>query len=170
MCQTSLGGSIDPHVFTDTDGSRWLTWKSDENALGNPARLWIAALSADATTVTGTPKAILSQTASWESPTIEQPALVRSGSTYYLFYSGGWWESAGYGVGYATASSPTGPFTKRTTTAPWLATAAGASGPGALDTFVGPDGGLWAAYHAWPGVVGYAAGGLRTMRVAKLQL
>jgi len=170
VCQLSLGGSIDPNVFTDADGSRWLTWKSDENALGHLAHLWVARLSSDARTLTGAPRSILGQDASWEAPTIEQPALVRNGSTYVLFYSGGWWESSGYGVGYATGPSPTGPFTKKTTSRAWLATTGGAAGPGALDPFVGPNGQLWATYHAWPGVVGYAAGGSRTMRVAKLQL
>jgi beta-xylosidase len=167
VCQLALGGSIDPNVFTDTDGTHWLYWKSDENAIGNHAHLWVAQLSGDARTVTGSRTSVLAQDATWEAPTMEQPAVVRNGATYYLFYSAGWWESDGYGVGYATGPSPTGPFTKRTSAAPWLATSAGASGPGALDVFAGP-GGLWASFHAWPGVVGYSAGGIRTMRLARL--
>jgi beta-xylosidase len=171
VCQRSLGGSIDPDVFTDIDGSRWLLWKSDENALGRPSRLWIAPLSTDARTVTvASASVILGQSAAWESPTIEQPSIVRRGFTYFLFYSGGWWESSGYGVGYATSTSLTGPYTKQTTSGPWLGTSSGESGPGALDTFEGPGGELWATYHAWPGAVGYGAGGVRTMRVARLQL
>jgi putative cell wall-binding protein len=170
LCQRSLGGSIDPDVFTDVDGSNWLLWKSDENALGKSSRLWIAPLSADARTVTGSASVILGQSAAWESPTIEQPSIVRRGFTYFLFYSGGWWESSGYGVGYATSTSLRGPYTKQTTSEPWLGTSPGASGPGALDTFAGPGGELWATYHAWPGAVGYGAGGVRTMRVARLEL
>jgi putative cell wall-binding protein len=170
VCQRSLGGSIDPDVFTDIDGSQWLLWKSDENVLGRPSRLWIAPLSQDARTVTGDASVLLAQSAVWESPTIEQPSIVRRGFTYVLFYSGGWWESPGYGIGYATSTSLTGPYTKQTTGGPWVATSDGASGPGALDAFEGPGGELWATYHAWPGVVGYEAGGLRTMRVARLRL
>jgi hypothetical protein len=37
-------------------------------------------------------------------------------------------------------------------------------GPGALDVFEGPDGALWAAFHAWGSTVGYADGGSRTTR------
>jgi hypothetical protein len=170
LCQRSLGGSIDPDVFTDADGSRWLLWKSDENAVGKSSRLWIAPLSQDARTITGSGSVLLVQSAAWESPTIEQPSIVRRGFTYFLFYSGGWWESSGYGMGYATATSLSGPYTKQTTSGAWFGTSAGTAGPGALDTFIGPGGELWATYHAWPGAVGYGAGGHRSMRVAELQL
>jgi putative cell wall-binding protein len=169
LCQRSLGGSIDPDVFVDADGSKWLLWKSDENEMGQPSRLWIAQLSDDATSIVGSPTVVLSQTVSWENPTIEQPSIVRQGFTYYLFYSGGWWESSGYGMGYATATSLLGPYTKQTTRGPWVGTTTGAAGPGGLATFRGPDGALWAAYHAWTGSVGYASGGTRTMRVAPLR-
>lgn len=164
VCQLTLGGSIDPHVFTDTDGSRWLYWKSDENALGKPTHLWAQRLSANARSLSGSPTRVLSQTATWEAPAIEQPSVTRVGDDYYLFYSGGWWESMGYGVGIAVGRSPTGPFTKLTGTKPWLASAAGMKGPGALDVFEGPDGALWAAFHAWGNTVGYANGGSRTTR------
>ena len=164
VCQLTLGGSIDPHVFTDTDGSRWLYWKSDENALGKPTHLWVQRLSSDATTLTGSPVRILSESSAWEAPTIEQPCVTRVGNNYYLFYSGGWWESADYGVGVAVGSSPTGPFTKLTTSNAWLQSAPGMQGPGALDVFEGPGGARWAVFHAWGDTVGYAEGGSRTSR------
>lgn len=171
ICQRDLGGSIDPHVFTDDDGSRWLSWKSDENAVGDPSRLWVVALSADARTTVGEATVALTQGAAWETFTIEQPALVRHGDLYYLFYSGGYWESATYAVGYATGPSPRGPFTRRSAEGPWLRTTAGAGGPGALDTFTGPDGRLWASFHAWAGGIGYVhAGAVRSLRLARLDL
>ncbi|MCU1376041.1 MAG: beta-xylosidase, partial [Actinomycetia bacterium] len=170
VCQVALGGSIDPHVFTDQDGSRWLSWKSDENSVGVRSQLWTAPLSIDARTLTGAPVAVLAQDAAWETFTIEQPALYRKGDVYYLFYSGGYWESDTYAIGYATGSSPRGPFTKQTVAGPWLATAAGAAGPGALDVFSGPGSETWVTYHAWTGGVGYVNGAKRTLRVAKLDL
>ncbi len=36
ICQSDLGGSIDPRVFTDSDGTNWMLWKSDQNAHGEP--------------------------------------------------------------------------------------------------------------------------------------
>jgi beta-xylosidase len=171
VCQADLGGSIDPQVFTDADGSRWLSWKSDENAVGAPSRLWVLPLSADGRTPTGTAAVTLTQGAPWETFTIEQPALVRRGDVYYLFYSGGYWESSTYAIGYATGPSPRGPFTKQTTRGPWLATRPGTGGPGALDTFTGPDGRVWASIHAWAGPIGYVNGGaMRTLRVGPLDL
>jgi putative cell wall-binding protein len=169
VCQLSLGGSIDPQVFTDRDGTRWLYWKSDENALGRPSHIWAATLSADARSVTGSATPVLAQTASWEKPTIEQPSVVRIGEQYYLFYSGGWWDSPEYGVGIAVGLSPAGPFTKLTDTGAWLASSPGAQGPGGLDVFEGPDGGPWVAYHAWGTIVGWVHGGSRTTHLAVLK-
>ena len=40
VCQFDRGGSIDPVVFTDSQGSSYLLWKSDDNALGQPTALW----------------------------------------------------------------------------------------------------------------------------------
>lgn len=173
ICQTTLGGSIDADVFTDTDGARYLYWKTDENALETPApsHIWAQRLAPDATTLLGTPTVVLAQNADWEQPTMEGPSVVRHDDVYYLFFSAGWWESADYGTGYATASSPVGPFTKQTIAAPWLATRAGASGPGGLDVFAGADGQPWAAYHAWPDAIGYTddGGGRRALYLAPLQ-
>jgi putative cell wall-binding protein len=172
ICQTTLGGSIDADVFTDTDGARYLYWKTDENALETPApsHIWAQRLAPDATTLRGTPTVVLAQNADWEQPTMEGPSVVRHDDTYYLFFSAGWWESADYGTGYATASSPLGPFTKQTVAAPWLATRTGASGPGGLDVFAGPDGQPWAAYHAWPDAIGYTddGGGRRALYLTQL--
>ena len=170
VCQLELGGSIDPFVFTDDDGSQFLYWKSDENALGDPSRIWVAPLSEDATALTAPEVPVLAQSQDWENPTMEQPAAVRDGSTYYLFYSGGHWESSGYAVGYATGASPVGPFTKRSTSRGWFRTRTGTQGPGALDVLPGPDGELWASLHAWGGVVGYQEGGARTLRLGRLTL
>lgn len=37
---------------------------------------------------------------------------MKKGNSYYLIYSANHYESQDYAVGYATASSPTGPWTK----------------------------------------------------------
>lgn len=38
--------------------------------------------------------------------------ILKKGNTYYLIYSANHYESKDYAVGYATASSPKGPWTK----------------------------------------------------------
>jgi beta-xylosidase len=71
--------------------------------------------------------------------------LKRSG-IYYLMYSGNAAFSADYGIGYATASTPVGPFKKHAGN-PIAARGAGVSGPGHHAVATAPDGGLWLVYH-----------------------
>ena len=47
-----------------------------------------------------------------DSPRGHDPCLIREGDTYILMYSGQFWGSSNYAVGYATAPSPTGPWDK----------------------------------------------------------
>ena len=80
-------------------------------------------------------------------PTVEGPFMELHNGTYYLFYSGGNFQGA-YGMGYATATSPTGPFTKSATN-PILTDTSTVLSPGGGDELVtGPHGGLWMLYAA----------------------
>jgi Glycosyl hydrolases family 43 len=82
VCQTHLGGSIDPHPFIDTDGAAYLLWKADGNAIGQPSTLYAQRLTPDGLALTGQPVALLSSDAAWEQPLIENPALVATGRVY----------------------------------------------------------------------------------------
>ena len=46
MCQTALGGSIDPTPFVDANGTPYLVWKS-QGGSGQPPTLWSQQLTAD---------------------------------------------------------------------------------------------------------------------------
>lgn len=46
--QADMGGSIDPSVFTDTDGKQWLLFKNDGNAVGQPTYIYLCPLTPDA--------------------------------------------------------------------------------------------------------------------------
>jgi len=50
------------------------------------------------------------QESAWDDTYVISPSAVKDGNTYYLFYEGN--NGAGSQIGYATASSPLGPFTK----------------------------------------------------------
>jgi beta-xylosidase len=92
---------------------------------------------------------------------VEGPALARHRGTYYLFYSHGRYRRA-YGMAYATAAAPTGPFTPRGTI---MAQTRHVFSPGGADVPVtGPHGGTWLVYHGRSG--GYDAP--RTLRVDRL--
>lgn len=168
--QLERGGSIDPSPFVDDDGTAFLLWKSDDNALDRPSSLFAQRLSADGLSLVGEATELLIHDRSWERPLIEAPSLVKADGTYFLFYSANWWESPDYTIGYATASSVLGPYRKRTRARAWFASGATAAGPGGQEFFTDPDGRWWMAYHAWtPGTVGYAVGGARSLRIAPVQ-
>lgn len=165
--QARRGGSIDPSPFVDADGTAYLLWKSDDNALHKPPSLWGQQLTADGLDLAGEPVQLLRQDRAWEEPLIEAPALVRDGDTYYLFYSANWWESERYCIGYATAASPLGPYRKATKHGPWMESGPHALGPGGQEFFPDAGGALRMAFHAWtPEAVGYRNGGRRALSIA----
>ncbi len=170
VCQKDEGGSIDPSPFVDDDGTAYLFWKSDDNALDRPASLWAAPLRSDGLGLAGRPAELLRHDAAWEEPLVEAPALARpTANLYVLFYSGGWWESDSYAIGYATGSGPLGPFRKETDTAPWLASVEGMAGPGGAEVFTDADDTWRLAFHAWtPPKIGYDHGGARSLWIEPL--
>jgi hypothetical protein len=105
---------------------------------------------------------LFTMTQPWELDVVEAPWMLRHGGTYYLLYSGGRFSDASYAMGYAIASSPTGPFTKALTN-PFLAGKEDVVGPGGGSVVVGPHGGDWLIYHGRA-----VAGGARTLRVDPL--
>jgi len=168
--QAERGGSIDPSPFVDTDGTAYLLWKSDDNAAGYTPSLWGAPLEADGHSLAGEPVELLRAGAAWEKPLVEAPSLVRVGDLYVLFYSGGWWESDNYAIGYATGAGPLGPFERATDTGPWLASGPGMAGPGGAEVFTDAAGDWRIAFHAWtPPQVGYEDGGVRSLWVERLR-
>jgi beta-xylosidase len=161
-----LGGSIDPSPFVDVDGTAYLVWKADSNAIGRPTSLWLQALAADGLSLTGPPMRLLGQDAAWESPLIEAPSLVRAAGAYHLFYSANWWNTDRYAIGYATAANVRGPYTKVTTGGGWFTSDGAVAGPGGQEWFTDAAGALRMAYHGWsPGQVGYPQGA-RSLRLA----
>jgi beta-xylosidase len=163
--QLNLGGSIDPSPFVDTDGTAYLLWKADSNAIHQPSNLWIQALAADGRTLVGEATRLLGYDAAWENPLIEAPSLVAEAGTYYLFYSANWWNTARYAVGYATATHVLGPYRKVTTGGPWFAADAQVAGPGGQEWFLDRAGQRHMAYHGWPPGQVNIPGGARSLRI-----
>ena len=172
LFQAERGGSIDPSPFVDADGTAYLLWKSDDNALDRAASLWGAPLEADGLSLAGPPVELLRHDQAWEEPLVEAPSLARvRDGTYVLFYSANWWESDRYGVGFATGPAPLGPFRKETVDGPWFASQPGdpLAGPGGAEVFADAGGGWHLAFHAWtPPKVGYENGGVRSLWIEPL--
>jgi beta-xylosidase len=154
-----MSGNIDPAPFVDSDGKAYLYMSSDYDCTsgtcqGKPTISEIG-LSSDLLHATAARKALFAGDADWEQSgygwkTVEGPAMVKHDGLYYLLYSGGSWFGS-YGVGYATSSSPAGPFVKYAGNPILGSTAAvhSAGGPGPVVT--GPHGGLWLVYHGRDG-------------------
>ncbi len=167
ICQTSLGGSIDPQPFVDGSGALYLYWKSNAGQSSLPSFIWAAPLAPDGMSLASSPRAVLTQDQAWES-TVEGPDMVEASGSYVLFYAGGDWDSAGYGVGYADCAGPLGPCSKPAG-APILHSDAARLGPGGASLFQDPAGNWWIAYAAWDGPASdysYSSGEFRSLWIA----
>jgi Glycosyl hydrolases family 43 len=150
--------NIDPAPFVDGDGHAYLYLSTSRrcdvpspNVECPPHRaISVIPLSADLLTASGPRQSLFdADSAGWEvapfGPVVENPWPVKNGSTYVLLYSGGAYTRE-YGMGYATSSSPTGPFVKSAGN-PVLAQSAGVLSPGGGMLATGPKGGPWLVYH-----------------------
>jgi GH43 family beta-xylosidase len=146
ICQLSMGGSIDPRVFTDSTGTSWMLWKSDQNANGasTPTTLWSQQLSTNGQTLVGTPTVLLRPDEAWQGTIVEAPDMVESGGVYWLTYSANWFVQADYAIGVARCLGPAGPCADFSSQ-PFIATNAQGSGPGE-PSFFDAFGGVWMLY------------------------
>jgi arabinan endo-1,5-alpha-L-arabinosidase len=150
VCPDEEGGAIDASTFLDEDGTLYLLWKNDGNCCGKDTWLYIAPLSEDGLTLAGEQTRLLKQDQPWEGNLVEAPTLVERDGTYVLMYSANDYGSDKYAIGYATADSPTGPFTKAEE--PLLTTDKSEGqfvGPGGQDVVTAPDGSDRLVFHSW---------------------
>ncbi len=152
VCEQDQGGTIDAHPFTAADGTRYLYYKNDGNAVGVDTFISVAPLDATGRKLAGKPRRLFKQDLPWEGDLVEAPFVWEEGGRFHLFYSANSYASEAYAVGHAVADDPLGPFTK--TDDPVLVTNDVAVGPGHCALFA-VNGRVWMAYHAWtPGEVG----------------
>jgi beta-xylosidase len=149
VCPAEQGGAIDASTFQDADGTRYLLWKNDGNCCGLDTWIQIAPLAADGLSLTAPPTKLVRQDQEWEGDLVEAPTLVLRDGVHTLLYSANDYGGPGYAIGYATAPSVLGPYTKAedplltTRDAPELV------GPGGQDVVVGPDGEDRLVFHSW---------------------
>jgi hypothetical protein len=169
VCQPLLGGSIDPDAFTDTHGNLFLAWKSNDSLSSPAAVLWVSRLvpTLAGVALTGTASPVLHADQPWES-TMENPFMLVEGDHYDLLFSGGDYDDASYGTGYAICNGPMGPC-REPREGPILASDAAVAGPGGASVVTDPEGNDWLAYAAFtPPSVGYENDGVRSLRIDAL--
>lgn len=138
---------IDAEVFIDADGRGYLYYSKDISE--NPvSEVFVVSLSDDLLTVTGEPLPCIRPSQPWEGGRWnEAPFVFRHGDAYVMTYSARCFSDPLYGVGYATAPSPLGPWQKASNN-PILRRTDEVSGPGHNCITTSPDGReLMIVYH-----------------------
>jgi hypothetical protein len=146
ICQADQGGSIDPRVFTNADGTTWMLWKSDQNIGGaaTPTKMWSQRLSGNGLALVGQPFDIQQPDQAWQGTIVEAPDMVEVNSTYWDFYSGNWFNQPAYAIGAARCDGPEGPCSDISTW-PLLASNDQGQGPGEASVFADSSG-AWMLY------------------------
>jgi beta-xylosidase len=148
VCQPNA--SIDPSVVRNVHGQRLLVWK--ENGGTKPSSIWVQPLATDGLTLTGSARKILvGSSRNWEHGLVEGARIMRRGSWYYLFYSGG--RCCGpphctYALGVARAHSIYGPW-RRYRRNPILKTTKQWVCPGHGAVLQTPSGHWWLLYNGY---------------------
>lgn len=143
-CGELARGAIDAHLFQDDDGALYLYYVEIVDGF----KIFGQAMS-DPLTPKGERQLLLRPTEDWEKisgEVTEGPFMLKRKGVYYLMYSGTGADSPDYGIGYATAKSPLGPFLKSSGN-PIAHRGGNVLGPGHHCVIEGPDGGLWMVYH-----------------------
>lgn len=161
--------AIDPTPFQDSDG-QWYLYYARDFLDGTPERRTGTGVVVDRLTsmtrLAGQPAEVVRARHDWQRfesdriiygnrydwHTIEGPCVRKRLGRYWCLYSAGRWENETYGVDWAVAESPLGPW--RDQSAPQgarlLHTVPGRLiGPGHNSVAEGPDGRDYIVYHAW---------------------
>lgn len=139
-----VSDAIDAHLFQDDDGKLYLYYVD----LFGGFKIKVQPM-ADPLTPQGEARVVIRPTEPWEKisgEVTEGPFMLKRRGVYYLMYSGTGADSPNYGIGYATANSPLGPFTKHPGN-PIARRGGKVLGPGHHCVIEGPDGKLWMLYH-----------------------
>jgi beta-xylosidase len=163
ICATGTGGTIDPNPLVDSDGSVSLQYV-DNNGIHAQR------LTPNGRSLAGGEQTLLRADGgyAWEAQWIEGPSMISTPATgLLLFYSVNNFDSPDYAVGVARCDTPLGPC-HRVYSTPTLAKRDSMLGPGGQTPVQLPDGSWRLAFHAWDNMVGYEAGGERTLHFLPL--
>ncbi|WP_210415883.1 glycoside hydrolase family 43 protein [Humibacter ginsenosidimutans] len=156
--------AIDAHPFRDDDGQWYLFFARDVLEGARPGTHLAVTRLPEPTVVGAKARPVLAPDADWQIyergreiygrrfdwHTLEGPTVTRHGSDYYLFFSAGSWEGAGYGVSVATAPHPFGPWNHRAESGASFMSSSSTrlAGPGHNSVMHG-ERTILTAFHAW---------------------
>lgn len=141
---------IDPYLFVDDDGKKYLY----HVRLTNGNRIFVAEMEDDLSAIKpATVKECIAATEQWENtkdatwPVAEGPTVIKHKGLYYLFYTANDFRNPDYAVGYATATSPYGPWKKHSGSPIISRSLLGINGTGHGDFFKDGKGNLLYVFH-----------------------
>jgi beta-xylosidase len=139
------GNVIDFNLLVDDDGS---AWAFPTMVGGGENAIYAARLAPDRLSLASTPVRVLGRSQPWEAQRIVEGAFtVKRDGAYYMLYSANHFRNPDYGVGYAVAKHPLGPWTKYEGN-PIIRRRGPIEGPGCAALIASPDNReLFAYYH-----------------------
>lgn len=164
------GFTIDAHPFRDPRTGQWYLYFATDYTADEPhgTGLAVVPLKDDMMTVAAVPTTVIRASQKWHIyeqdrnykgqvwrnwHTVEGPFVLHHEGRYYCLYSGGRWSSDNYGVGFAVADHPLGPWTDESAVhGPVVlkGTPDEIVGPGHNSVTLAPDGTTQVLiYHAW---------------------
>ena len=161
--------SIDGHAFRDPQSGQWYLFFAKDFFDQRPGTaLAVVRLADDMITPVGPVTTVLRAFSDWQIyernrplydktwdawHTIEGPAVMVRDGRYYCFYSGGNWQTPGYGVGCAVAEDVLGPYTdphSRESAGVLKSIPGKLIGPGHNSVILAPDRKTYFnVYHSW---------------------
>lgn len=160
--------SIDASPFFDRREQRWYLFFAKDFFDGRVGTgTAVVPLADDMMTAADRPRVVVRASADWQIfqrkrhwygrewdawHTVEGPFVIEHEGRYICFYSGGCWETTDYGVSYAVADHPLGPWRDEGGGGPVVLRGVPGRvlGPGHNSVVTGPDGqSLFLVYHAW---------------------
>jgi arabinan endo-1,5-alpha-L-arabinosidase len=164
------GFSIDAHPFKDPRDGKWYLYFATDYTEEEPfgTGLAVVPMNDDLISIAGVPSLVVRASCDWQIyernrdykgkvwkawNCVEGPFVVYHDNRYYCFYSGGAWHTENYGLGFAVADHPLGPwkdeFAVRGPTV-LKGVPNHVIGPGHNSVVMGPDGRTqYCVYHAW---------------------
>ena len=145
--------AIDGSLFIDTDGKKYYYFV---NFTPSGMQSWVAELNVETHGRASLPvikqetmRKCIGQSQAWEmdQSVNEGPCVLKYKDTYFLVYSANAYFNQNYGLGFATAKSPMGPWTKYDKN-PILQKPVDLVGVGHCQFFTGLDNKLYIVYHA----------------------
>jgi beta-xylosidase len=165
-----LGFTIDASPFRDPQTGKWYLFFATDYEADEPhgTGLAVVELSDDLLCARTEPRVVVRAQGDWQIYernrnykgkvwnawyTVEGPSVLFHEGKYYCLYSGGAWYGDNYGVGFAVADHPLGPWRDdfgRNGPSVLKGIPGQVIGPGHNSTVIGPDNRtLFMVYHAW---------------------